>query len=264
MRVNPWSMAIPAAAGIAAGVAGVAAWGAVSCTAQLFGPALCRTLNPTQIALTFDDGPNPAITPQLLALLERHHVCATFFLVGRFVRACPELAREIDARGHVIGNHTETHPNLALASTPRVEDELVRCQESIADALAGASNADTTPRWMRPPFGYRFPHVWRAARRAGMRGVVTWSLTAYDWKPQPPERLIARLARISERGRAAGSSSHTSSGEVVLLHDGDYRGLGADRTHVLAALEHWLPRWQDSGFEFVTIDEVAGAPVSAA
>lgn len=264
MRVSPWSIAIPAAAGIAAGVAGVAAWGAVSCTAQLFGPALCRTPNPTQIALTFDDGPNPAVTPQLLALLERRNVRATFFVVGRFSRACPELVREIAARGHVIGNHTETHPNLALASTLRVEDELVRCQGSIACALAQTGNADTTPRWMRPPFGYRFPHVWRAARRIGLRGIVTWSLTAYDWKPQPPERLIARLARVTERTKNAGKAPSSAGGEIILLHDGDYRGLGADRAHLLTALEHWLPRWHDAGFEFVTIDEVAGAAVSAA
>ena len=261
MRVSPWSILLPAAAGIAAGVA---AWGAVSCTAQLFGPALCRTPNPKQIALTFDDGPNPAITPQLLALLDRHNVRATFFLVGRFVHACPELAREIAARGHVIGNHTETHPNLALASTLRVEDELTRCEESIASALSRAGVENATPRWLRPPFGYRFPHVWRAARHAGLRGIVTWSLTAYDWKPQPPERLIARLARITERAEHAGKTPSIASGEIVLLHDGDYRGLGADRAHVLAALEHWLPRWQDTGFEFVTIDEVAGAAVSAA
>jgi peptidoglycan/xylan/chitin deacetylase (PgdA/CDA1 family) len=264
MRVSPWSIAVPTAVGIAAGVAGVAAWGAVSCTAQLFGPALCRTPNPKQIALTFDDGPNPTITPKLLALLERHNVRAAFFLVGRFVRACPELAREIAARGHVIGNHTETHPNLALASTLRVEDEVVRCEESIASALSRVGVEDATPRWLRPPFGYRFPHVWRATRRAGLRGVVTWSLTAYDWKPQPPERLIARLARVTERAKHAGKTHSIASGEIVLLHDGDYRGLGADRAHVLAALEHWLPRWEDTGFEFVTIDEVAGAAVSAA
>ena len=257
-------MAIPAAAGIAAGVAGVAAWGAVSPTSQLFGPALCRTSRTNQIALTFDDGPNPAVTPQLLALLDRHNVRATFFLVGRFSRACPELVRETAARGHVIGNHTETHPNLALSSTRCVEDELVRCQESIASALARAGDADTIPQWLRPPFGYRFPHVWRAARRAGLRGIATWSLTAYDWKPQPSEQLIARLARVSERARRAGKTSSSSGGEVVLLHDGDYRGLGADRAHVLAALEHWLPRWQNGGFEFVTIDEVAGAAISAA
>ena len=112
---------------------------------------------------------------------------------------------------------------------------------------------------MRPPFGYRRPGVWSAARRAGLRGVVMWSLTAYDWKPQPAERLIARLARVAER-----QASVARGGEIVLLHDGDFRRLGADQGHVLAALEHWLPRWQDAGFEFVTIDQVAGATATTA
>ena len=263
MGVNPWSIALPAA-GVAAAVAGVAAWGAVSCTAQLFGPALCRTRRSTQIAVTFDDGPNPAVTPHLLALLGRHNVRATFFLVGQFARSNPELVAETASRGHVIGNHTETHPNLALASTLRVESELARCQESIANALTRAGGANHMPRWLRPPFGYRLPQGWRAARRAGLRGIVTWSLTAYDWKPQQPEQLIARLAQVAERANRAGGPFVDRGGEVVLLHDGDYRQIGADRSHVLAALEHWLPRWQDAGFEFVTIDQVAGAALSAA
>jgi peptidoglycan/xylan/chitin deacetylase (PgdA/CDA1 family) len=255
MGVSPWSIAIPAA-GM---VAGLVTWGAVSPTSQLLGPSLCRTPHPMQIALTFDDGPNPAITPQLLALLERYQVRATFFLVGRFARACPELAREIAAHGHVIGNHTETHPNLALSSMSRVQDELVHCQESIASALARAGTPEQLPRWFRPPFGYRLPSVWRAAHRVGLRGVVTWSLTAYDWKPQPPVQLMGRLAWVTIRARDGGSLTSRATGEVVLLHDGDHRRLGADRSHTLVALEHWLPRWRTAGFEFVTIDQVADA-----
>ncbi len=214
-----------------------------------------------QIALTFDDGPNPAITPRLLALLEQRNVQASFFVVGQFARVCPELVREIAARGHAIGNHTETHANLALSSARRIEDELALCQRSVAAALGhGASGAGTAglPRWMRPPFGYRRPGVWGAAQRAGLSGVVMWSFTAYDWKPQPPARLITRLARVAER------HASRSGGEIVLLHDGDFRRLGADRSHVVAALEHWLPRWQDAGYEFVTIDQVAGATAATA
>jgi peptidoglycan/xylan/chitin deacetylase (PgdA/CDA1 family) len=261
MHLNPWTIALPAAAGIAAGVA---AWGAVYRTSQIFGATLCRTPDRRQIALTFDDGPNPAATPRLLALLERRKVRASFFLVGRFARACPELVREIAARGHTIGNHTETHANLALASARRIEAELTRCQTSLASALrldATGLSAAALPKWVRPPFGYRLPGLWSAARRAGLRGVAMWSFTAYDWRPQPPARLIARLARVAER-RA--SPARGAGGEIVLLHDGDFRQLGADRSHVVSALEHWLPRWQDAGFEFVTIDQVAGATANTA
>ena len=72
-----------------------------------------------------------------------------------------------------------------------------------------------------------------------------WSRSGRDWKLQPPERLIARLARVARPGR--------TNGDVVLLHDGDHRALRGDRVHVVAALEHWLPRWRDAGIEFVTI-----------
>jgi peptidoglycan-N-acetylglucosamine deacetylase len=252
--VNPWSILLPAAAG----VAGVGAWGAVHPTSQLFGPALCRTPRPSAVALTFDDGPNPAITPALLALLDRYEARATFFLVGRFARTYPELVREISERGHIIGNHTETHPGLAFLSTNRIEEELRRCQDSIAQGTKGA-----VPVWMRPPFGFRGPQLWTAVKRVGLHGVVLWSMTCYDWKPQPASQLIARLASIADRVAASAKTKNrntTGGGEIVLLHEGDFRHTGADRRHVLSALEHWLPRWRDMGIEFVTVDEIAGAP----
>src|SRR5580692_7497179 len=89
--------------GVAAAVAGVAAWSAVAPSSQVFGPTIWRTSSARKMALTFDDGPNPAVTPLLLDLLDRHSVRATFFLIGKFARACPELVREISARGHVLG-----------------------------------------------------------------------------------------------------------------------------------------------------------------
>src|SRR5712691_4549521 len=78
---------------------------------------------------------------------------ATFFLVGKFVRACPGLAREVAARGHSIGNHTETHPNLFWLNRVRLRQELASCQEAIGRALGQA------PRWMRPPYGIRSPFL---------------------------------------------------------------------------------------------------------
>jgi peptidoglycan-N-acetylglucosamine deacetylase len=196
----------------------------------------------------------------LLDLLARHDVRATFFLIGRFARRCPELVREIAARGHALGNHTETHPNLALLSSARIAEELERCHESIAGALRGdttsANNANNyknatgaMPMWMRPPFGLRSPQLWPAVRRAGLRGVAMWSLSCYDWKPQPATWLTMRLERISK-------AAQLPRGPIVLMHDGDHRVLGGERRHVLAALEYWLPLWRDAGLKFVTIDEV--------
>jgi peptidoglycan/xylan/chitin deacetylase (PgdA/CDA1 family) len=253
---------VPVAAGVAAGSC---VWGAVCPTSELFGSTLHHLPQSGTIALTFDDGPNPSITPHLLSLLERHGVGASFFVVGRSVRACPELLREIGARGHAIGNHTETHPNLALLPASRIEEELARCQDSIG-AVLPAANRDQ-PAWMRPPFGFRGPQLPGAVRRSGLRGVVMWSFGCHDWKPQPATRLIDRLRRLTTRihaGLAGVGNSRACRGEIVLLHDGDFRELGADRRHVLDALEYWLPRWRDSGIKFVTIDEINRGALSAA
>jgi peptidoglycan-N-acetylglucosamine deacetylase len=222
---------------------------------------LHHTRNASLIALTFDDGPNPAYTPQLLSLLERHRVPATFFLVGRFARACPELVREIADRGHNIGNHTDTHANLTFLPAWRIADELRACQDSILRAIG--FERDAAPVLMRPPFGYRGPQLWSAIRRVGLRGVAMWSLKCYDWRLQPAERLIKRLERVAQRSgppaAAVRQKKSSHGGEVILLHDGDARGLGADRRHVLAALEYWLPRWRDAGFDFVTMNSLAAA-----
>jgi peptidoglycan/xylan/chitin deacetylase (PgdA/CDA1 family) len=227
------------------GGAGLAAWAAVSPSSQLFGPTLRRTGSPGTLALTFDDGPNPAITPALLELLERYHARATFFMIGRHVRACWELAAEVAARGHSVGNHTDSHPNLLWLSAAGIREELKRCQE----AVSGATGRE--PRWMRPPYGFRGPQLAAVVRGGGWAGVALWTRAAWDWKPQPPEPMIRRL------GRARG-------GEILLMHDGDPFLERADRSHVLRALEHWLPRWVDAGLKFVTIEEVAGAAAPAA
>jgi peptidoglycan/xylan/chitin deacetylase (PgdA/CDA1 family) len=209
----------------------------------LFGPTLRRLPGEApgrRVALTFDDGPNPAITPRLLDLLERYQARVTFFVVGRFARACPELIREINARGHLLANHTDTHPHLAWHSSARNAAELRRCEESVHEALAAGVEKGIRMKWMRPPFGFRGPQLWTAMRETGVEGVAMWSKLCFDWKPQPAERIIERLGRVR-------------AGDIVLMHDGDHRALGGDRAHNLAALEHWLPRWRDSGLEFVTI-----------
>jgi peptidoglycan-N-acetylglucosamine deacetylase len=229
----------------AAAAAGIAAWGVVAPSSELFGPTVRHTDSSRKIALTFDDGPNPAVTPQLLELFERHSVRATFFLIGKFARACPELVQEISARGHLIGNHSDTHANLIFQNRAGIRDELARCQDAI-----GAATCAEPPRWMRPPYGYRSPLLGAEIRRAGMQGVVMWSKICWDWKPQPPERLIERLSRVARPGRRFG--------DIVVLHDGDHRSLGGDRQHVVRALDHWLPRWRDAGMEFVTMESSSG------
>src|SRR5262245_6506445 len=107
--------------------AGLCAWGGLHPQAQLFGRTLRRV--PAGIALTFDDGPNPDVTPALLRLLRKYQVPATFFVLGKHVREYPALAAEIAANKHQIGNHTDTHASLLFYSPARIVDELRRCEE---------------------------------------------------------------------------------------------------------------------------------------
>jgi peptidoglycan/xylan/chitin deacetylase (PgdA/CDA1 family) len=204
---------------------------------QIFGPTLRRLDDASRMAITFDDGPNPAVTPRVLVLLERYNATATFFLIGQRVRAFPAIAREIASRGHAIGNHTETHPPLTFLPARRITEELQRCDDAIVDATG------KKPRWMRPPFGYRSPMLDGVVRRRGGAGVAMWNVAARDWRTQLPQPVIQRLRRA--RG-----------GDIVLLHDGDHRVLEGKRGHVVAALEYWLPRWRDAGIQFVNLDEV--------
>lgn len=229
-----------AAAGVIAGAGVVGAWGAMAPSAQLFGPTIRRTGNATKLALTFDDGPNPRATPKLLEVLARNNALATFFVMGRHVREWPKITAEIAARGHAIGNHTETHPNLIFLSPRQIREELARCQE----AVASATGRETA--YVRPPFGFRGPWFSSAAKRSGYREVIMWSRWAWDWKVQPAAKVIERLRAV--RG-----------GDIVLLHDADHRIREGDRAHTVEAVAHWLPRWRDAGLSFTTLDEMLSA-----
>jgi len=252
--VNPLLIAAPAAI---AAAAGIAAYGAVHPRAQIFGRTICRTNSPRKLALTFDDGPNPAITPKLLDLLDRHHARATFFLIGRYVRECPDLVKETIARGHVLGNHTETHPNLFRLTRKQIRIELRLCHDAISHILG------SSPKWFRPPFGMRNPWVIPSARELGYRTAM-WTLLPGDWLEKPAEWLVPRLQPIADHAQrnlqTAQESATKGAGDILCVHDGAHQKINGDRSRTLAALEHWLPRWRDLGLEFVTIDQAVSTP----
>jgi peptidoglycan-N-acetylglucosamine deacetylase len=243
--VNPWLISAPAAILTAAGIT---SYGAIHPRSQLFGETLSCTDSPCKLAITFDDGPNPAITPRLLDLLAGFSVPATFFLIGKYARQNPELVREIHDRGHLIGNHTETHPNLFFSSSSQIRDQLSACSNSLASILGAP------PLLMRPPWGARNPWLASIARDLKLQ-VVMWTSLPGDWRAPSDEWLIRRLQPVSTR-----SSATSRTGDVICLHDGSHLAPNADRTHTLAALEYWLPRWRDLGLEFVTIPDAVHRP----
>ncbi len=190
----------------AAAAAGIAAWGAVAPSSQLYGPTVRHTPSAKKIALTFDDGPNPAVTPQLLDLLDRYSAPATFFLIGKFVRECPGLVREMSARGHVLGQ-SHGHSRKSIPSIPRGNSRPT-------SAMRGRDfrrHAGKPPRWMRPPYGYRSPLLGGEVRKRGNpgRGDVVENLLGLDAAaaraidraarerraPRPPARRHRRSAR---------------------------------------------------------------------
>lgn len=196
-----------------------------------------------QLALTYDDGPNDPHTLRLLEVLARHDVRATFFLIGRYVRQRPEIARQVVKAGHVVGNHTFTHPLLTLKSAAEVHPELSECRSALQDAIGEHSNL------FRPPFGGRRPAVLRVVRELGLEPVM-WNVTGYDWNA-PPSAVIERKVSRQIRG-----------GDVILLHDGGHKLMGADRSQTVAATDHLISRYKSEGYEFVTIAQMLAAGTS--
>ncbi|HXX00697.1 MAG TPA: polysaccharide deacetylase family protein [Candidatus Acidoferrales bacterium] len=231
-------------AGTTAVAAVAAGYQSMSPTGQWYGRTFIGLAPGTkQLALTYDDGPNDPHTLRLLELLARHNVRATFFLIGRYVQQCPEIAREIAKAGHVIGNHTFTHPLLTLNSNAEIRRQLLDGQSALHDAIGEHSNL------FRPPFGGRRPAVLRIARELGLEPVM-WNVTGYDWNA-PPAAVIERKVARQIRG-----------GDVILLHDGGHKQMGADRSQTVLASEHMIARYKASGYEFVTIPEMMGISAS--
>jgi peptidoglycan-N-acetylglucosamine deacetylase len=187
------------------------------------------------IALTFDDGPSES-TPELLEILAGHRAHATFFQIGANVRRLPEIAREIAAAGHEIGNHTETHPLLALRSPGFIDRELAVAQETIEHATG------QRPRYFRAPYGARWFGLSQAQRRLSLSGIM-WSTIALDWKRQTPS-VVSRLIR----GAAPGA--------ILCLHDGRALQRRPDIGVTLQAVRELLPKLMEQGFRFEKVTDI--------
>jgi peptidoglycan/xylan/chitin deacetylase (PgdA/CDA1 family) len=234
------ALALTSAASVAA--AATAGYQSMAPTGQWFGKTFTGlSPNSRQLALTYDDGPNDPHTLHLLEVLAKHGVSATFFLIGRHAEDLPDLVNEIAKAGHVIGNHTFSHPLLIFKSISEIRGELLRCQSVLHDAIGKHSNL------FRPPFGGRRPAVLRIARSLGLQPVM-WNVTGYDWNA-PPAATIEKKVTKQIRG-----------GNVILLHDGGHKQLGADRSQTVIATDRLLTRYKSEGYEFATIPQMMASP----
>jgi peptidoglycan/xylan/chitin deacetylase (PgdA/CDA1 family) len=224
---------------------------------QLFGKTLVRgAATEREVALTFDDGPNPPYTERILAVLRGEHVHATFFVVGRAAAAYPGTLRRIVRDGNALGNHTWDHPHMIVESRAAMRSELLRTNAAIVRATGVHTDL------MRPPFGIRDFAVIGEAHRLGYR-VVMWSVPLpKDWE-QPGDRTIAK--RVID---------NVQDGSIIVLHDGN-RGMlcgrdrrtavhDCDREQEVAATREIVDALHARGYRFVTIPQlIADADRSA-
>jgi peptidoglycan/xylan/chitin deacetylase (PgdA/CDA1 family) len=226
--------AVSAAAAVAAGYQSMAP------TGQWYGRTFTGLVRGSrQIALTYDDGPNDPHTLRLLEVLARHDVRATFFLIGRYVQQRPDIVREIVRAGHVVGNHTFTHPLLIFKSEAEIQQEISQCRAALQEAVGEHSNL------FRPPFGGRRPAVLNIARELGLEPVL-WNVTGYDWNAPPAEVIERKVAK------------QLCGGDVILLHDGGHRQMGADRAQTVIATDRLIARYKAEGYGFVTVPQMMG------
>lgn len=231
-------MLIVELAGAATLAAATAGYQSMAPKGQMFGPTFTGLPRGSkQIALTYDDGPNDPDTLRLLEVLARYDVHATFFLIGRYVQQRPDIAREIVKAGHIVGNHTFTHPLLIFRSAADIRQELSSCRSALQEAIGDDSHL------FRPPFGGRRPAVLRIAREMKLEPVM-WNVTGYDWNA-PAAEVIERKVAKQVRG-----------GDVILLHDGGHKHMGADRAQTVLATDSLIKRYKAERYEFLNIPQM--------
>jgi len=227
----PWAMG-----GVAVNQA-VLAWAGMWPRSTLLGPNLRRLpcSGRPEVALTFDDGPDPEVTPLVLDLLDRHGACATFFCIGARARAYPGVVRDIVRRGHAVENHSDRHLNrFAILPPGGLGREIDGAQATLA-ALAGAA-----PAFFRAPMGLRSPLLEPILARRDLR-LVSWTRRALDGVHGDPMTAAGRLRR------------DLGAGDILLLHDGRAARTPHGDPVVLAVLPGLLAELAAQGLRSVTL-----------
>lgn len=176
------------------------------------------------VALTFDDGPNPQFTPQILDILYEQQVPATFFLVGQQMEGQEWLVRKIAASGHEIGNHTDSHPDLTTLEEPQILEEIQKTQETLREILP-----DYTMKFLRPPYGRQNETVCQSSPLP----LILWEVDSGDWEDPQAEAIYTEVIE------------NIRDGDIVVFHD--------DNPETVKALEQILPALKARGYQFATV-----------
>jgi len=196
-------------------------------------PAAATARN--EIALTIDDGPDPGVTPQVLALLDRYQVRATFFCIGVQAARYPELCREIVKRGHAVENHSQLHHHcFALSGIAGFSREIQAAQ------LTLASITGVAPQFFRAPAGLRNPFLDPVLQRLQLR-LASWSVRGFDTRVRDAAQVTARLVQGLQPGA------------ILLLHDGNAARTAAQEPVILAVLPELLAAAARAQLHFVTL-----------
>ena len=230
-----WPWAVSAITANHLGLTAVGLWP----RSHLLGPIIMRLpVTPAgegKVALTFDDGPNPAITPWVLDQLDQHGAKATFFCVGEHVRAHPALTREIARRGHVIENHSDRHSHaFSIFGITRLRLEIEAAQSTIAE------HTGRRPLLFRAPAGLRSPLLEPVLARCGLQ-LASWTRRGFDTVEHDAEKVFKRL------------NSNLRAGDILLLHDGASAAVVNDRPIIFDVLPRLLARFDERSLRVVPI-----------
>ena len=248
MDWSPFANSAPALLSTAAAAAtAVASYGMFHPRSRLFGPVITRgPRDSSKVALTFDDGPWPGSTELILDTLATHRIKATFFVIGRYAKAHPDIIKRAADEGHLIGNHSFDHRRLGMfRHTAYWNQQIAQTQEVIAEITG------SLPEFFRPPMGFKSPYLMSAVRRNNVRA-VTWSWRGFDSRAISPDRICS-------------ASGSIQSGDIAMLHDGrdpaSRKPIGATARALEGVIEGLVTR----GLGFERLDAfVARAPHPAA